>query len=204
MRAPLAPPRLSVPRNVLAEAQVGLRTIRSPFDGVVVERYLSLGERVVVSQRAHLCAGTHDVRDPNFQLVARPIRIGDQRLGGPFLLGLVVRPERLEPPLPRGIALDEAEQEEQPQVGLPERVALVVQEDVAVVGSRQRSKAGELGHHRIDPVIGGTGKPRTRRSEQFERRRSFLRCGASLHLQRGLLDHSHRACGVEFGHLHVE
>ncbi len=39
---------------------------------------ISLGERVVVSQRAHLCAGTHDVRDPNFQLVARPIRIGDQ------------------------------------------------------------------------------------------------------------------------------
>lgn len=30
----------------VAEAQVGLRTIRSPFDGVVVERYLSLGERV--------------------------------------------------------------------------------------------------------------------------------------------------------------
>lgn len=30
----------------VAEAQVGLRSIRSPFDGVVVERYLSLGERV--------------------------------------------------------------------------------------------------------------------------------------------------------------
>lgn len=30
----------------VADAQVGLRTIRSPFDGVVVERYLSRGERV--------------------------------------------------------------------------------------------------------------------------------------------------------------
>lgn len=30
----------------VAEAQIGLRSIRSPFDGVVVERYLSLGERV--------------------------------------------------------------------------------------------------------------------------------------------------------------
>lgn len=30
----------------VAQAQVGLRTIRSPFDGVVVERYLSVGERV--------------------------------------------------------------------------------------------------------------------------------------------------------------
>jgi len=30
----------------VAQAQVGLRTIRSPFDGVVVERYLAVGERV--------------------------------------------------------------------------------------------------------------------------------------------------------------
>lgn len=30
----------------VAQAQVGLRTIRSPFDGVVVERYLAQGERV--------------------------------------------------------------------------------------------------------------------------------------------------------------
>ena len=30
----------------VAQAQIGLRTIRSPFDGVVVERYLSTGERV--------------------------------------------------------------------------------------------------------------------------------------------------------------
>ena len=30
----------------VAQAQVGLRVIRSPFDGVVVERYLSQGERV--------------------------------------------------------------------------------------------------------------------------------------------------------------
>lgn len=37
---------------------------------------ISIGERAVVSQRAHLCAGTHDIRDPDFQLVARPIRVG--------------------------------------------------------------------------------------------------------------------------------
>ncbi len=30
----------------VAEAQVGLRTLRAPFEGVVVERYLSAGERV--------------------------------------------------------------------------------------------------------------------------------------------------------------
>lgn len=35
-----------------------------------------LGDGAIVSQRAHLCAGTHDTEDPYFQLVARPIRIG--------------------------------------------------------------------------------------------------------------------------------
>lgn len=30
----------------------------------------------LVSQRGHLCAGTHDIEDPNFQLKARPIEIG--------------------------------------------------------------------------------------------------------------------------------
>jgi putative colanic acid biosynthesis acetyltransferase WcaF len=37
---------------------------------------VSIGERVVVSQGAHLCAGTHLVDDPGFRLVARPISIG--------------------------------------------------------------------------------------------------------------------------------
>lgn len=30
----------------------------------------------VISQRAHLCAGSHDIDDPAFQLTARPITIG--------------------------------------------------------------------------------------------------------------------------------
>jgi putative colanic acid biosynthesis acetyltransferase WcaF len=38
---------------------------------------ITLGRRVVVSQGAHLCAGTHDVDDPHFQLLARPIFIYD-------------------------------------------------------------------------------------------------------------------------------
>lgn len=37
---------------------------------------VSIGARTIISQRAHLCAGTHDHRDPVFQLCARPIRIG--------------------------------------------------------------------------------------------------------------------------------
>ena len=37
---------------------------------------IELGEFVVVSQRAHLCAGTHDTETQAMQLYARPIRIG--------------------------------------------------------------------------------------------------------------------------------
>lgn len=39
--------------------------------------YVRLGRRVTVSQRAHLCAGTHDFRDPAMPLVKLPITIGD-------------------------------------------------------------------------------------------------------------------------------
>jgi putative colanic acid biosynthesis acetyltransferase WcaF len=36
---------------------------------------VSLGEKAVVSQGAHLCGGTHDIKDPHFQLVTRPISV---------------------------------------------------------------------------------------------------------------------------------
>lgn len=38
---------------------------------------ISLGAKVVVSQGTYLCTGTHDYQDPNFQLYAKPIHIGD-------------------------------------------------------------------------------------------------------------------------------
>ena len=38
---------------------------------------IRIGARTIVSQRAFLCAGTHDIRDPDFQLTAREITIGD-------------------------------------------------------------------------------------------------------------------------------
>lgn len=38
---------------------------------------ITLGERVVVSQGAHLCAGTHDFEAPGFPLVTAPITIGN-------------------------------------------------------------------------------------------------------------------------------
>lgn len=39
---------------------------------------IRIGAHAIISQRAHLCAGTHDADDPNFQLRARPIAIGDR------------------------------------------------------------------------------------------------------------------------------
>ncbi|GAA4642542.1 hypothetical protein GCM10023115_06320 [Pontixanthobacter gangjinensis] len=37
---------------------------------------VDIGEGAIVSQRAFLCAGGHDIRDTHFQLVTRPIMIG--------------------------------------------------------------------------------------------------------------------------------
>lgn len=37
-----------------------------------------IGKRAVISQGAHLCAGTHDYNDPGFRLITMPIIIGDQ------------------------------------------------------------------------------------------------------------------------------
>jgi len=38
---------------------------------------VTLGSRVTISQRAHLCAGSHDYRDPSMTLLKPPIKIGD-------------------------------------------------------------------------------------------------------------------------------
>lgn len=38
--------------------------------------HITIGARAVISQKAVLCAGSHDISDPSFQLIARPIRIG--------------------------------------------------------------------------------------------------------------------------------
>lgn len=38
---------------------------------------IAIGARTVISQRAHLCASSHSLSDPNFQLELRPITIGE-------------------------------------------------------------------------------------------------------------------------------
>lgn len=61
------PPNLSVGRD----------TLIGPGARCYNQGRIDIGDRVVISQRAHLCASSHDIADRNFQLVLRPIRIGD-------------------------------------------------------------------------------------------------------------------------------
>ena len=96
----------------------------------------------------------------------------DQLLHHGSLSGLVVRPQPVEAPLPRFVGGQVAEQEEQPTVGAPERVALEVEEDVGRVGLRKLLEA--VAPDRI--VV---------RLDQDERR-LLVRMLAGLHLQLGL------------------
>ncbi|MBY6243411.1 putative colanic acid biosynthesis acetyltransferase [Methylosinus sp. Sm6] len=60
------PPNLIMGEN----ASLGPRVICYNMASIRVEK------GAIISQGAHLCAGTHDLDDPNFQLVAKPIVIG--------------------------------------------------------------------------------------------------------------------------------
>lgn len=72
--------------NVYASAQIwyppNLRMAAHSTLGPRVNCYnmalITVGERAVVSQGAHLCCGSHDVDDPKFQLFAKPITLGDR------------------------------------------------------------------------------------------------------------------------------
>nr|WP_319569927.1 hypothetical protein [uncultured Draconibacterium sp.] len=39
---------------------------------------ITIGENTVISQKAYLCASTHDFRQANFPLILKPIEIGNQ------------------------------------------------------------------------------------------------------------------------------
>ncbi len=66
--------RIWYPRNLTlhANATVG------PGVTLYCMADMVIGEKAVISQGAHLCGGTHDIRSPDFQLQARPIVIGRQ------------------------------------------------------------------------------------------------------------------------------
>ena len=54
------------------------RALIGPGLNVYCMAPIVVGAHAIVSQRAHLCAGSHDVDSPDFQLVARPIHIGER------------------------------------------------------------------------------------------------------------------------------
>lgn len=58
--------------------ELGPHTLIGPGARLYNQGRITIGARSVVSQRAHICASTHDIHDPHFQLVCRPIAIGDQ------------------------------------------------------------------------------------------------------------------------------
>lgn len=59
-----------------ANLELGQNCLIGPRVRLYNQGRITIGAGTVVSQGAHICASTHDVRDPHFQLVLRPVRIG--------------------------------------------------------------------------------------------------------------------------------
>lgn len=58
--------------------ELGNKVLIGPGVRLYNQGRISIGAKSVISQRAHICASTHDLRDPLFQLVLRPVTIGRQ------------------------------------------------------------------------------------------------------------------------------
>ena len=63
--------RVWSPRNLLMEKGALIAAGVNCYNMALV----SLGERALVSQKAVLCAGTHRIDDPEFQLITKPITL---------------------------------------------------------------------------------------------------------------------------------
>lgn len=61
-----------------ANLELGENALIGPGVRLYNQGRIVIGARTVISQRAHICASTHDLRDPLFQLVLRPVTIGEQ------------------------------------------------------------------------------------------------------------------------------
>jgi putative colanic acid biosynthesis acetyltransferase WcaF len=66
--------KIWLPSNLIMEEHscLGPKVICYNMDCIHLRSY------VIISQGAHLCAGTHDIRDPTFQLLTHPITIEDR------------------------------------------------------------------------------------------------------------------------------
>jgi putative colanic acid biosynthesis acetyltransferase WcaF len=60
-----------------ANLVIGEHSVLGPRVRCYNQGRITIGNRVTVSQDASLCASSHDVSDRHFQLVLRPIAIGD-------------------------------------------------------------------------------------------------------------------------------
>lgn len=61
-----------------ANLELGEQSLIGPGVRLYNQGRIRIGARTVVSQRAHLCASSHDMHDPLFQLVLRPVTIGER------------------------------------------------------------------------------------------------------------------------------
>lgn len=61
-----------------ANLEVGAGVLIGPGARLYNQGHIRIGAGTVVSQRAHLCASSHDLADPDFQLILRPIVIGER------------------------------------------------------------------------------------------------------------------------------
>lgn len=66
--------RIWLPANL----ELGDYALVGPGAILYNQGHISIGPRTVISQRAHLCASTHDIANSQFQLVLRPISIGSR------------------------------------------------------------------------------------------------------------------------------
>lgn len=66
--------RIWLPANLT----LGERALVGPGVYLYNQGHITVGAYSVISQGAHICASTHDIRDPDFQLLLRPISIGER------------------------------------------------------------------------------------------------------------------------------
>lgn len=77
--------KMGWPTDVRGSARIWYPPLLEMHDGALIaervicynQAKITIGKSALVSQGAYLCAGTHDVDDPNFQLVQKPITIGE-------------------------------------------------------------------------------------------------------------------------------
>ncbi|MDZ4307492.1 putative colanic acid biosynthesis acetyltransferase [Allopontixanthobacter sp.] len=60
-----------------ANLELGANALIGPRVTLYNQGRIVIGRRSVVSQGAHICASSHDIRDPHFQLVLRPVTLGE-------------------------------------------------------------------------------------------------------------------------------